>query len=80
MIIELDYVFTFGKYKGRTAYSVIRENPQYLFWAEDNIDWFELSDDVKEEAFAHMPIPRRNNAGKGSEYEGSLVDFMYDIG
>jgi hypothetical protein len=43
-----EYVFTFGKYKGK-FYGDIREQwPQYIQWCDDALDWFNLPDDERE--------------------------------
>lgn len=34
--------FTFGKYKGRSVMSVLSENPAYVEWCVNNIEWFTL--------------------------------------
>jgi hypothetical protein len=38
----LDDILNFGKYKNWTIQEVIDENPDYLAWAIDNIEWFNL--------------------------------------
>lgn len=39
----------FGKYKGMTVAEVIAENPQYLLWAHDTIEWFKLEESLHED-------------------------------
>ena len=34
--------FTFGKYKGRSIMSVLSENPAYVEWCVNHIEWFTL--------------------------------------
>lgn len=34
--------FTFGKYKGRSIMSVLNENPAYVEWCLNHIEWFTL--------------------------------------
>lgn len=34
--------FTFGKYKGHSVMSVLNENPAYVEWCVNNIEWFTL--------------------------------------
>lgn len=33
----------FGKHKGETVDSVAENDPAYLVWAHENIDWFKLT-------------------------------------
>lgn len=35
---------TFGKHKGATIEEVIDDDPSYLEWAIDEIEWFELDE------------------------------------
>lgn len=44
----LDEQLTFGKYKGRFVGDILREDPQYLVWAHDNISYFLLEDELYE--------------------------------
>lgn len=43
--MELDSVFTFGKYTGDTVQDVIHDNPNYMAWLVEN-DVVPLSNDV----------------------------------
>lgn len=36
----------FGKYRNRTIQEVIEDDPTYIEWALDNVDWFELDDEA----------------------------------
>lgn len=38
---------TFGQYKGWTIEDIIKKDPEYLGWAEDTIDWFELDNEAE---------------------------------
>ena len=37
---NLQWKLTFGKHKGETLQWVLKENPLYILWASENIDWF----------------------------------------
>lgn len=39
----------FGKHKGEEVQDVILEHPDYLLWCLDNIEWFELTPEAREE-------------------------------
>jgi len=41
-----DSILTFGKYKGETVRSAIQDDPGYISWACDEIEWFELDNDA----------------------------------
>jgi hypothetical protein len=48
MICTLQTKLNFGKFKGYTVEEIIDNgDASYLEWAEDTIDWFELTDDVR---------------------------------
>lgn len=34
------YIFTFGKYKGRTLQAVLDRDPSYIEWCRNNVAWF----------------------------------------
>ncbi len=38
--------FTFGKYKGQKLERVIEDDPKYVLWAVQNIDWFDIDSDA----------------------------------
>lgn len=48
-VFGMDDVLTFGKYKGETVRQIAETDPRYLRWAFDNIDWFDLDEEVQEE-------------------------------
>lgn len=35
--------FTFGMYKGEDIDTIIKENPKYVLWAEQNVSYFSLT-------------------------------------
>lgn len=39
---KLDDVLNFGQYKGCTIRDVADDDPRFLFWCLENIDWFDL--------------------------------------
>lgn len=41
--LDLHWVFTFGKHKGKLLHLVIRQSPEYVFWCMDNVGWFKLN-------------------------------------
>ena len=46
---DLDDVFTFGKYEGRTIAEVYEKDPKYIKYCEENIDEFYVSPSLKRE-------------------------------
>ena len=51
--IDIDtYVFTFGQYKGVAYSDVKNDDPGYILWCMDNMDWFKISYDEKQELLA----------------------------
>jgi hypothetical protein len=49
MIFGMNSRMTFGKYKDELVSTVLRKDPQYLDWAYDNIEWFELDPETENE-------------------------------
>ena len=47
---HLDSSLNFGKYKGKSIATILSADPSYLVWCNENIDWFELDDNVLTEA------------------------------
>src|ERR1035437_7544758 len=35
-----EYIFTFGKYKGRKLTEVLDKSPSYVHWCVSNMQWF----------------------------------------
>ena len=68
--INLDtYVFTFGKHKNETAKTVLQDDPQYLKWCNDNIEWFKLT---------ATDLDRVDDAIKDAWYDNIDID-IYDF-
>lgn len=44
---ELMLKFTFGKHKSKTVSQILDNDPGYLKWAMDNVDWFIPSEELK---------------------------------
>lgn len=81
---ELSTVFTFGKYRGRTYDAVLRENPAYLIWAHENVEWFVLSESLYAHAANRASIVaehRREHQEDAllCEYGMTLHDLLYDL-
>lgn len=49
-VCGLTYVIQFGKYNGYTVGTVLEINPQYLLWANDNVEGFKLTATILETA------------------------------
>lgn len=48
-IFGIDSHFTFGKYKGRTVSSVLKDDPAYIAWANENVEWLSFTEGVTDE-------------------------------
>lgn len=49
-ISDLNWVFTFGKYRGNSLEFVLELDCQYILYCQKNIDWFDVSYDILEQA------------------------------
>ena len=48
--LGLSYVFTFGKFKDYTIQHVIDEEPNYVLWCIENIEWFDVEPFIEDMA------------------------------
>lgn len=49
-VYGLETELKFGaKHRGETIEEIIEDDPDYLLWAIDTIEWFELDDEAEEE-------------------------------
>lgn len=53
-------ILNFGKYRGRCLQTIIREDPQYIDWARNNISYFELDDEAEEELYEYLAESENN--------------------
>jgi hypothetical protein len=58
-VYNLDDKITFGKYKGKSIHSVLHTDPSYLVWANDNIEWFKLTEGIYDEALSGQAEQKR---------------------
>lgn len=66
-LITRQYVFNFGKYKGYDILEVIEDDPQYVLWCTDEIDWFDLDTELYDQAYEYYL----------DQYDGHDIDY-YD--
>lgn len=73
-IFNKDMKLTFGKYKGVTVEQLVKDNPEYLLWCHDNIEWFELPDKVLFEVEDLVEF-REAKCGVGImlDYDGTML-------
>tara|TARA_Y100001968_G_C19202334_1_gene640601 strand:- start:6 stop:356 length:351 start_codon:yes stop_codon:yes gene_type:complete len=69
--------FFFGKYNGRTVEDVLKENPAYILWVNENVEWLTLSNQVLSDAnllkdINSTPPPKWKNR---SEYDDTDDDW-----
>lgn len=51
--ISIDsYIFTFGKYKGLYLSDIVEDNPEYVLWCLENIEWFKLSPSDEDKVYS----------------------------
>jgi hypothetical protein len=48
VISDMRYVLPFGRYKGETIAQVLKDDPFYLVWANDEVDWLDLDHKILE--------------------------------
>jgi hypothetical protein len=73
-IFNKDMKLTFGKYKGVTVEQLVKDNPEYLLWCHDNIEWFELPDKVLFEVEDLVDLKEeKSGAGIMLDYDGTML-------
>lgn len=66
---------TFGKYKGQSVDEVIDNDPDYLVWAVEEIDWFELDEETEKELEDGIL-----NGEDTNRYDGEMgTDWQNDV-
>lgn len=68
-------ILSFGKYKGSTIKDVIKEEPSYLIWCQNNVGWFELDEDL----LLRCEELVEQSKGRGRQQMGQLDDDDDDI-
>ena len=74
--------FNFGKHKGETLTTVANEEPTYIWWCIENVDWFVISEDYYLDLMITFSldknIQRRINK-TGDELLEHLIKISLDI-
>lgn len=77
-------VMSFGKYKGQTVKEVLRKDASILIWYDENVEYFNLDDDVRQQA-EEMKYGQRqrdretSKITRGSQYTDLGDDLDDDI-
>ncbi len=81
--------FTFGMYKGKDVDSIIKVNPKYVLWAEQNISYFSLTQkqhnacilSVKPKLsyFDKMELRERTYSDDYDDIDGYSADYENDM-
>ena len=48
MKYKLDTRLNFGKYCGETLKTILEDDPGYLVWCLENVEWFEVDQDLED--------------------------------
>lgn len=75
--IKINYVFTFGKHKGKSIREVIEKDPSYVPWCVQNIKWFKLHKDVVEinaKSYARFILNRGRRVNDSAYTEMTMMD------
>jgi hypothetical protein len=71
-------IMGFGKYKELTVKEVLDEDPSYLVWARDTIDWFNISNYLynKAKSKTHQHKVCHSSGADWANFQGSMGDYM----
>lgn len=78
-ILTLEDTMKFGKHCGETISQVVDENPSYIRWIIENVDYIAFDMDVIEK----LNIPKsvlELNANKINDFEDDSLDYDYGKG
>lgn len=64
-----DDFLDFGKYKGMTIKEVIDDDPEYLVWCLDNVNFFDVSENV---------LQLIENAQIENDFREAMYDYLDD--
>lgn len=78
-----DRVLTFGKYKGTSVSDLISINPSYLIWADDNVSYFQLTEEERNLCEQRMKKRKtysyRSFGGAMWDEEGNSINSAAEI-
>lgn len=72
---KLDDVFFFGKHKNKTMQTVLTEELTYLKWCVLNINWFEMSDELKKKY--NERVSKRGHFIYQDDYTRFIISAVY---
>ncbi len=73
---DIDSIFTFGKYEGKTLAEVFEVDPKYIKYCQDNIDEFYIAPNVLKELKTVERDNRLLSANLDEMSDDELADFM----
>ena len=59
-ILSLNSTMTFGKYEGKTVEQIIAQQPSYIEWVIENINYVAFDDDVVSKLLLSEPLADAN--------------------
>lgn len=73
--------FQFGKYKGKTLFYVLDNNPQYIIWCINNIKEFKIDNNLKNELLTHynnwiVQRERKHIYNQMKQYDLTASDYL----
>lgn len=78
--LTLDDRFWFGKYNGELIRKILADDPQYLFWAIQKVDDFNVSDELRADARRAAGNQKAKNHYPRPTYSQHHSDYDCDWG
>lgn len=78
MVIDENFVFNFGKYRGMSVKQVLADNPAYLFWVNRSIEWLEVPEDILIKAGGTALKPQPQPRPRGGLWVGDTPPGHFD--
>ena len=75
--LQMHSIFWFGKYRDETIQHVLGLNPQYLIWAQENVENFDLDQEILDKATRRAESEREARR-IGNSYNRSWGSDRYD--
>lgn len=75
---ELEWPLNFGKHRGMTVGAVLDQNPGYLVWAHENVEFFSLSETLLAQAQNGKAIRDEEWRSQRSDRYASETGMAFD--
>lgn len=69
---------SFGRYQGHTWAFVLEENPSYIIWADENVEWLSIPSEIVTQAEANKSAREYSQNHTSADLSWDLLDEYYE--